>query len=49
MTRHLVIGAGASFAECKAASLPDEFCLPLIGNFARKLWKDYNPVVVLRA
>ena len=48
MTRHLVIGAGASFAECKAANLPDELCLPLTGSFARKLWKDYNPAFVLR-
>jgi hypothetical protein len=49
MTRHLVIGARASFAECKAANLPDELCLPLIGSFARKLWKEFNPVFVLRA
>lgn len=49
MTRHLVIGAGASFAECKAAGLPDELCLPLIGSFARKLWKDFNPAFVLHS
>jgi hypothetical protein len=49
MTRHLVIGAGASFAECKAANVAEELCLPLIGSFARKLWKEFNPAFVLRA
>lgn len=48
-TRHLVIGAGASLAECKAANLPEEACLPVISSFARKLWSDYNPAVVLLA
>jgi hypothetical protein len=49
MTTHLIVGAGASFAECKGAGLPEEACLPLISNFAEKMWADYSPVVVLSA
>lgn len=49
MTRHLIVGAGASLAECKAAQLPDELCLPLISNFCRKMWVDYNPASFLEA
>lgn len=49
MSRHLVVGAGASYSECKAAGLVEEICLPLISNFSRKMWSDYNPVVFLSA
>lgn len=45
--RHLVVGAGASYAECEAAGLPDALRLPLISNFARKMWSEYNPVRLL--
>ena len=37
--RLLVVGAGASYAECKAAALPDELCLPLMKNLASTLWR----------
>jgi hypothetical protein len=47
MQRLLVVGAGASFAETQAARLPDELCLPLMSNFAQKMWRDFNPVVLL--
>lgn len=49
MARHLIVGAGASFAECQAATLPERLCLPLMNNFARKLWDDYNPAPLLLA
>ncbi len=49
MVRHLIVGAGASYAECKAANLADELCLPLINNFGQKMWADYNPVLLLHA
>jgi len=47
--RLLVIGAGASYAECKAAGLPEELCLPLLKNLSRTLWKDFNPTPFLEA
>lgn len=49
MVRHLIVGAGASFAECQAAKLPEQLCLPLMSNFARKMWDDYNPAPLLLA
>lgn len=47
MARHLIVGAGASYGECKAANVPEDLCLPLIKNFARKMWADYNPAAFL--
>lgn len=47
MRRLLVVGAGASYAETRAAGLPEELCLPLMTNFAKKMWNDFNPVVLL--
>jgi hypothetical protein len=49
MSRHLVVGAGAIYGECKAADLPEHLCLPLISNFSQKMWSDYNPAVFLNA
>lgn len=49
MTRHLIVGAGASYAECRAANLAENLCLPLISNFSRKMWSDYNPAAFLSA
>jgi len=49
MTRHLIVGAGASYAEAAAAGLPEELRPPLIKNFARKMWSDYSPAVLLTA
>jgi hypothetical protein len=45
--RLLVIGAGASYAECKAKGLPDELCMPLMKDLSRKLWADFNPTPFL--
>jgi hypothetical protein len=47
--RLLIVGAGASYAEGLTAGLPEELCLPLITNFARRLWSDYNPAQLLAA
>lgn len=47
--RLLIVGAGASYSEGKHAGLPEELCPPLIKNFARRLWSDYNPQVLLSA
>jgi hypothetical protein len=43
----LVIGAGASYAECEAAGLPDAQRMPLMKDLSRKLWADYNPTPFL--
>jgi hypothetical protein len=45
--RVLVVGAGASLAEAIALQVPDEFRPPLISNFAKKFWKDFNPHPIL--
>ena len=45
--RILVVGAGASLAEAQEMGLPEEFHPPLISNFAKKLWRDFNPHPVL--
>jgi hypothetical protein len=45
--RLLVVGAGASYAECKARGLPEDRCLPMMKNLARKLWADFNPTPFL--
>jgi len=47
--RLLIVGAGASYSEGQHAGLPEELCPPLIRNFARRLWSDYNPHVLLTA
>lgn len=39
----IVIGAGASYAEAKHAGAPDDLLPPLMGNFARKTWREFNP------
>ena len=41
--RHLIIGAGASLAESINAGYSIEDGMPLISNFARKTWGNYNP------
>jgi hypothetical protein len=38
----LVVGAGASHGEGLAAGFPVEQCPPLMKNFARVLWHEYN-------
>lgn len=45
--RLMVVGAGASFAECKAKGLSDDLCLPLMKDLSRKIWADYNPTPFL--
>jgi hypothetical protein len=41
--KHLVVGAGATFAEARALGNPVEKCPPLIRDFARKMWDNYTP------
>jgi hypothetical protein len=41
--KHLVVGAGATFAEARALGNPPEKCPPLIRDFARKMWENYTP------
>jgi hypothetical protein len=41
--KHLIVGAGATFAEALALGNPIENCPPLIHDFARKLWDNYTP------
>jgi hypothetical protein len=41
--RLLVVGAGASFGEALELGLPDHLRPPLMGNFAARLWAEYNP------
>lgn len=45
--RHLVVGAGATFAEAIALGNPVEILPPLIRDFARKTWANYSPHPVL--
>lgn len=45
--RHLIVGAGATFAEAIALGNPVEICPPLIRDFARKTWANYSPHPVL--
>jgi hypothetical protein len=49
MSRHLIVGAGASYAEAAAAGLPEHLRPPFISNFAQKMWSDYNPAILLSA
>lgn len=41
--RILVIGAGASIAEGLEAGNKFDDCLPVMSNFAKKLWWNFNP------
>ncbi len=41
--KHLIVGAGATFAEALALGNPTEKCPPLIRDFARKTWENYTP------
>jgi hypothetical protein len=47
--RVLVVGAWASLAECRACGVREELQLPVIGNFARKMWAEYCPAQLLSA
>jgi hypothetical protein len=47
--KHLVIGAGATFAEALELGVPAEQCPPLIRDFARKTWWNYSPYPLLPA
>jgi hypothetical protein len=35
--RLLIVGAGASYAECKAKGLPHELCMPLMKDLSMAL------------
>lgn len=39
----LIIGAGATNAESINLGIEEESRLPLMSNFARKTWKEFNP------
>jgi hypothetical protein len=41
--KHLIVGAGATFAEALALGNSVEKCPPLIRDFARKMWANYTP------
>jgi len=41
--KHLIVGAGATFAEARALGNAVEICPPLIRDFARKTWANYTP------
>jgi hypothetical protein len=41
--KHLIVGAGATFAEALALGNPVDQCPPLIRDFARKMWANYTP------
>jgi hypothetical protein len=41
--KHLIVGAGATFAEALALGNPAGNCPPLIRDFARKMWANYTP------
>jgi hypothetical protein len=48
--KHLIVGAGATFAEALDQGHPPDRCPPLIRDFARKTWPNvYNPHPVLEA
>ena len=47
--RLLVVGAGASYSEGERAGLPEELRPPLIKDFAKRLWSDYNPQYLLNS
>lgn len=41
--KHLIVGAGGTFAEALALGNSVENCPPLIRDFARKTWANYTP------
>jgi hypothetical protein len=41
--KHLIVGAGATFAEALALGNPVEKCPPMIRDFVRKMWENYSP------
>jgi len=43
----LVVGAGATLAQALDLGCPPQICPPLIRDFARKMWSNYNPHPVL--
>lgn len=45
--KHIVIGAGATFAEARGLGNTPEACPPLIRDFARKTWSNYAPHPIL--
>ena len=45
--RLVIVGAGASYGECKERRLPEDRCMPMMKNLARKLWADFNPTPFL--
>jgi hypothetical protein len=47
--KHLVIGAGATYAEACALGVEPERRTPLMSNFARKTWSNYTPYPLLWA
>ena len=47
--KHLIVGAGATFAEAVALGNPIAICPPLIRDFARKTWANYSPRPFLEA
>lgn len=47
--KHLIVGAGASFAQARDLGNAPEECPPLIRDFARKTWSNYTPHPILEA
>lgn len=47
--RVLVVGAGATYAEAIAADVPAELRPPLMPGFARQLWREFNPHLLMTA
>lgn len=48
--KHLIVGAGATFAEAREQGNPPDRCPPMMCDFARKTWPNcYNPHPVLEA
>lgn len=45
--KHLVVGAGATYAEACNLGVPPELRPPLMSNFARKTWSNYTPYPLL--
>jgi hypothetical protein len=45
--RHLIVGAGATLAQARALGTSEQLCPPLIHDFARKTWANYNPHPIL--
>lgn len=41
--KHLIVGAGATFAQARALDNPIDVCPPLIRDFSRKTWANYTP------